>query len=170
MGLSLRQRMLRRQVRQTLYRLRRRWGVQATLYEVVPGSFDPELGTVSETKTVHVIPQLVTWYVTEQQRFEYDLAFVAANKNFTYGATFEMGDRFAIVDGVYLPDTFNMTESCYFVYDAVRYSLQRWTELDGKAGYLVHIRSTNVEKPEQIIQVHVEHGLTIDHDISGTTT
>lgn len=171
MGLTFRERIRRREMRQILYRMRRRWGVEADLYQVNPGEPDIDLGTTTDVKTKIHIPQFITWLVTESQKFEYDLSFVAANKNFTYGAFFQVGDRFGIIDGKYLPDNFDLTENDYVVYDSLRYDLQRWDVLDAKSGFLLHLRHVKGTAPSQIIEKTVIQDLVVNqkfaHEITG---
>ena len=99
---------------------------------------------------------------------EYDLSFVAANKNFTYGAFFEIGDRWAIIDGLYLPKGFEISENDYVVYAAKRYDLQRWDVLDGQSGLLLHLRHVSGSVPGQIIERTVIQNITFDQDVLGT--
>lgn len=167
MSLPFKERSRRRDMRKVLYRLRRRWGVPGTLYQVDPGTLDLDTGQTTDVKTKYDIPNLLTWTVSEQFKFEYDLAFVAANKNFTYGAVFEIGDRIAILDAVYLPKGFKIRENDYVVYNARRYDLKRWDILDGEAGYLLHLRHTQGTLPGQIIEIKYRHRLNISQDIAG---
>lgn len=159
MGITFKERNKRREIRKILYRLRRRWGVPADLYQTEISSVDLDTGKASETKTKVSIPQFITWVVSNTQKFEYDLAFIAANKNFTYGALFEIGDRIGIIDGIYLPTDFKVDDNTYVVYDATRYEIQGWDVLDAHTGLLLHLRRTQENKPGQIIERTVFHTL-----------
>jgi hypothetical protein len=152
MPIGFRERQRRRATRTGLYRLRRQWGVPADLYRLEVGAADLDTGLTTDIKTKYAIPQFITWLVTETEKATYALAYARANSNFTYGAIFEVGDRTGIIDGVYLPDGFDLQQNDYVVYDGERYDIRSFGKLDGGAGYVMHLRNVPGTFPGQIIE------------------
>jgi hypothetical protein len=56
--------------------------------------------------------------------YMYDLSFIAANKNFTYGGFFEPGERAVIVDVKDLPTAFKITTEMYVVFQSRRFEIK----------------------------------------------
>jgi|2_EtaG_2_1085320.scaffolds.fasta_scaffold00029_6 hypothetical protein len=166
--LSQEQKRKRQDMRKILYSLRMRYGVKAELYKYEEGvTFDPETGKSGvATRTQIKLRKFVSWAAMTSEKFEYDLAYVAANKNFTYGGLFEVGDRFAIIDwpGEKLADNFEMDLSFYIVLDGVRYNIKKYEQLDHKAGFIMYLRRINEQLPHQIISRTVQHQLVISND------
>lgn len=168
MGLTFAEKRRRREVKSLLYSLERQWGVRADLYLVTKGAPDFDTGQTTDVKTVIDLPKFVSFQVTEGQKFEYDLSFVAANKNFTYGNLFEVGDRVGFISAKYLPDGFELGENDYIVYRAERYDVKRWDELDVEAGLILHLRHLEGTEPGQILSIKVFSDLTIEQDITSS--
>lgn len=156
----------RREIRQVLYRLKRRYGGLLEYYTIVPGT--PNLLTGSkgtETKTVYALRRCVSLEYTLSQRFEYDLSFLAANKNFTYGGIFEVGDRVAVLDSSDFPIGFTPQTDDRCVVQGKSYLLHGYTEMDAKAGWLIHLRHTQATIPGRVIEKTVKHILEIEQEI-----
>jgi hypothetical protein len=87
-----------REIRRILYRLKREWGKPVTVKAETYG-VDYRTGVQNATEdgsfTVNraiVLPRRFT------RDFTYDLSFIAANKNFTYGGFFDVWQRNIIID------------------------------------------------------------------------
>jgi len=101
---------------------------------------------------------------TLTQRFEYDLSFLAANKNFTYGGIFEVGDRVAVLSAYDFANGFLPTTDDYVVCQGKRFTVHKFTELDAKAGWLVHLRNTQGVLPGRVIERSFKHVLELEHE------
>lgn len=168
MSLTKQERIKRREVRLLLYTLERKWGVPADLYKVVVGTPNYETGNTATTKTKYHVPKLVTHETKFDQKFEYDLSYLAANKNFTYGGVYIPGDRLAILNSKYLPSTFQLSVEDHLIYGGKRYAIQRFEELDAKAGWLLHLRHTTGTKPVQTHERAVWSRVSPSQDIEST--
>jgi hypothetical protein len=109
--------------------------------------------------------QMITFTVSESRKFEYDLGYLAANKNFTYGGFYEPGDRFAIIDLSRNPDL-SIDMKDYIVYDEDRYDMQRIEPLDTINGWLLHIRKTKDNKRYAIHETYIYDHLDISEEIT----
>ena len=86
-------------------------------YNLETGAITRDLTYVKIRRGV-LLPQRVT------REFVYDLSFIAANKNFTYGGFFQEGDRYIIVDAKDLPRDFEINGEMYVTIENRRYEIQ----------------------------------------------
>jgi hypothetical protein len=140
----------RRWIRRILYQFRRTHGVPAEFYQ---NSSSPnfETGETGSTRTKIDIPQFITGDVSLIRKFEYDIGFVKGNSNFTYGMLFEVGDRVGIIDGMYLGE-YEPKQEDYLVFEDKRYNFVKIIALDGKVGYVVHVRHTKKQPAKRIVE------------------
>ena len=155
-----------RAVRNILYHLKRVHGVPLDYYSIVRGTLNVETGqkATPTTEVVHVA-RAITFDGTSRTKFDYDLAFIAANKNFTYGSTFHITDRLFIIDAQDL-EADPVKETDQIVYDGKRYSIEKVQELDVKAGYIIDCRFTQAVRPRNIIERSVEQALVIEETLT----
>ena len=161
--LTKQQRIRRRGILVALYSLERTWGVSADLYRVTAVNPDFDTGKNNTTRQRYHIPRMITHGIEWSQKFEYDLSFLAANKNFTYGGVYVPGDRMAVVRNTFGLTAVEMKD--YIVYDGKRYAMQRIEALDYQAGWILHLRHTPDVKPLQIHARAVWSRVTPTNDI-----
>lgn len=102
---------------------------------------DFETGTKTQDVKEWNISQAVLFPKLMEKKFFYDLSFIAANKNFTYGGIVPMGTRFFLVDPTDAPDyvpTINDSIQANGNY----YTLKTFSDYSGEAFY---IAATEVE-------------------------
>jgi hypothetical protein len=160
------ERIKRREVLLVLYGLERKYGVPADLYKITVGEPNLETGRPDTTRIKYHTPKMVTHTVSMDHKFDYDIAFLAANKNFTYGGFYAPGDRIVIVR-----NTWGLTEVTlkdWIIYDDKRYSIERVVTLDYRVGWILHLRHTPGVTPYQIHDKVVWSRVTPDHDMEGT--
>ena len=74
-------------------------------------------------------------------RFAYDLAYIASNKNFTYGAEYDRYDRIFLIDGKDLPKGFKLEQQSRIIWQARPYRIEKFYEtIDGRS-YLCGTKS-----------------------------
>jgi hypothetical protein len=157
-----------RSVRTALYALQRAQGVPVQIQNVSGGTFDPETGLNTAAKTVVNVRRVVTFSTKQTTRFEYDLGFVAANKNFTYGALFGVGDRVFVVSARDLPKGFEITlQNTHLVFNDKKWKVADFEELDHGAGYIISTRQTQASSPEAVVDDTTEQIITFTQTIAG---
>lgn len=154
----------RNYIRQILYEYRLRYGVPAELYLASVGEPNYETGEKEVSIQRIDMPQLVTESVDLIRKFEYDISFIKANSNFAYGAFFEVGDRFAIIDGIFLNGV-EIHQNDYIVYNRKRYDPKKIQKLDGDTGYLLQLRSVEGQEFNQIFHQFVRSSITVEQEI-----
>lgn len=150
-----------------LYALERKWGVPADLYHLNSSTPNYETGKSVVDRTKIHLPKLITHQVDSLHKFEYDLSFLAANKNFTYGGFYAPGDRIAVICAQRIPSEVKIELHDYIVLSGIRYNLQRIQRLDFHAGWILHLRNTPGEKPFQVIERAVWSRVTPTQEIEG---
>lgn len=169
MAISLSDRRRRHEMEKILYRLCRRFRCDATLYSVTESSKEPNLETgavPADVRTTIKLRNFVTFDEAARRRFEYDLSYIAANKNFTYGGVFETGDRIGLISHKDTSQSFDLTDSHYLVFQGIKYRVFKHIALDYGLGYLLHMRRTQNEKHSQLINKVMEHTLVLEQDIA----
>ncbi len=155
-----------RLIRHTFYKLKRRLGVPAAIYKEAIGATNRKTGVKNVTRTVNNVRKMILLPVRRMPKFAYDLTWVASNKNFTYGAYFQTGDREALVDGRDLPKGYMIENQDYIVFKGKRYDIKEVHQFDD-FGFYVLLRQTQEAKPYQILTPHFLDHLTVTDTFTG---
>ena len=84
--------MITRADKATWYRLVRRWGQSITLTRTASSVSNITTGVVTPDQDVMTVKRALVLSGTIRPRFIYDIGYLAANKNFTYGGEFSQRD------------------------------------------------------------------------------
>ena len=87
-----------RQVRQILRKLKRDFPSNIVVYLLQSQTEDPATGVLEKVWKRVPIRRAVVLPAQETRSFVYDLSFIAANKNFTYGGLFDSANRRFLID------------------------------------------------------------------------
>lgn len=87
-----------RHINNAVYMLKHRYPTPVVLLTVDTSEVDARTGTQSIVKSWHYVRKAVVLTIEMKQKFIYDLAYVAANKNFTMGLWFDEHARQVIID------------------------------------------------------------------------
>lgn len=161
--------MNRHDIQLLLYTMKRKWGVRAAFYKVAVGKPDLESGGKAITRIKYTINRLVSSTVKTIRKFEYDIGYLAANKNFTYGGFFESGDRLAVIsDELSRQGIEEITMKDYFIINDQRFDIGRVEQMDGDVGYLLHLKRTKEREPQAIHERFVWDRITPTQTIGAT--
>lgn len=133
-----------RQVKNILYRLKRNYGLPAIL-RVVNDSYNIETGVVTPANTDYSIRRMIILPRRSVRDFVYDLSFIAANKNFTYGGLFDADERAIIIQTEDLPAGVRPTQDMIVVFDTEQYDILKVQKAEHDRGYILickHVAST----------------------------
>jgi len=129
-----------RQTRLILYRLRRNYGQRITLRRYKDESVDYASGKLDIDFDDYGIWAIVTSFRIARD-FSYDLAFIAANKNFTYGGFYDETSKFVMIDAKDLPTAItNIQTSDRFIHEGQEYDLDHHAEAESKRAWLLRIK------------------------------
>lgn len=129
--------------KRTLKRLKRRFGVKIILVDVVVGEVDLNTGTRSSTETETVIKKCPVMPATKKSNFVYDIAFLAANKNFTEGGYFDEINVEVIIDADDLPEGYTFSKLNYVKINGVKYEYVTHQDFMVGLGYIMKLKGTN---------------------------
>ena len=78
----------------------------------------------------------------EQRKFVYDLAFIAAAKNFTTGGYFDETKRLVIIDAKDLPISFVPDLNMHFQFQDKRWEINSVNRIEDRAGFSFVVTET----------------------------
>jgi len=92
-----------REMRQLLYPIKRRRGEPVQVHQIDDNDVNLTTGSITKSYFHYKIKKAIVLPVGTDRKFVYDLAFIAANKNFTGGGFFDKLDTTVIIDMRELP-------------------------------------------------------------------
>jgi hypothetical protein len=137
---------LRSQVQGVLYRLKRDYGKPMEIRNLALSEAHRASGAITTGFQILKIQKGILLPARMVPSFVYDLAFIAANKNFTYGGFFGASTRTVIVDGRDLPKNFEVKESSQLIIESSPYSIKNVEKLVERLGLLLAVTTlSNLE-------------------------
>lgn len=118
-----------RQLRRVIYALKRKWGQALTLCRSTNISVDTETGKATSTLTKLEVRRAIILPVTSLRTFAYDLSFIAANKNFTWGGLFDTKTRIALISRRDAP-SFTFDQDMWVMFKGKRMEVKNVTEFE----------------------------------------
>jgi hypothetical protein len=128
-----------RQISVILYRLKRNYGTSILLRKIVYDNTDLRTGKVYREYYEVPIKRGIALPEKLASSFAYDLAFVAANKNFTYGGLFGSSTRLVILDGKDVPFDFEIAEDDEVIFDDKIHAVKLINDTATKKGYILTV-------------------------------
>jgi len=123
-----------RMIRQTIYALNREYGRAIVIVRPTVTERDFTEGCLEIETDKTKIRRAIVLPSAGQRDFDYDLSFIAANKNFTYGALFEKSARPIIIESKYLPKDYVIDHESHVEFDSKRWEIKKIeTILEGRA-------------------------------------
>ncbi len=133
------QRRQTRFIRKLLYSLKKEYGFDITFHKMIEQTLDTELGTSEQTFEIKRVKRAIILPDNKQSTFEYDLAFIAAAKNFTYGGSYDTSLRKIIVDKQDL-GTYEIEIRDYVIWNEKRWEVAKISSFELETGFIVHVR------------------------------
>lgn len=126
-----------RSPRFVIYDLKRQFGRNISLYRTDNDIRDLKTGMTVADVTRRDVSRAIVLPARKIRDFVYDLSFIAANRNFTYGGLFDQNSRSIILSARDI-GTFKLDLSCWVVYDDVRWDVKElFTYERGEAFQLI---------------------------------
>lgn len=150
-------------ITKVLYRLKRRYGSPVNILWLVSSTVNRETGKKTVQHGRQFVQRMIVLPDNVHSEFSYDLAYIAAAKNFTYGGIFDTTQRRFILDAKDVPSTFEPTTEMYFVYDGVRYNVKQVERFEERTGWMI-IGKETVSADSEIIE-----DVSLETEVSLTT-
>jgi len=136
-----------------IYNLKRR-GFRIELYRDIPGVADRKTGITPVTRQKQVIRKAAVLPATLDSKFSYDLSYVAANKNFTYGGILDINTINILIDERDL--SWSLTTTDYVIFEEIKYHIRIINNVPG-LGFIGLVCTAVIGEPKnQIVEVAVE--------------
>jgi hypothetical protein len=157
-------------IKGVLYRLKRSYGSQADIYYRPAGTWNITTGIQTINITKYTVKRAVLLPTKASRDSIFSNISITANKNFTYGGVFEVGERAILLDRADLPKGFVLKlEECYIIIAKRRYEIVEIEELDNSAGYYVKIKELKGAQLSQIIDVELSNSINIESSMEAET-
>lgn len=131
-----------RQIRRTLYMLKRRHGKQVTLYRLLGTDTDPRTGTTTQSVETAVLKRGIVLPSKMERK--------VVSVNTELDGFFDIGNRVFILDRKDLPSSFELRQDDWLVFNGSKYSLEKIHEFDDKVGWLISGRRLEGEQPSEV--------------------
>lgn len=155
-----------RLIKGVVYRLKRSFGCPMAVYRQSPESINLATGESSITRTSVEIKRAVVLPSKVHRGFTFDIGYLKANSNFTYGAIYTDAQREVIIDRKDLPFALAATDEFYIVYQGKRWEIKSVEEFEFNVAYyliLARIDGAIVNEVHNLrLNQQLEFGETID--------
>lgn len=153
-------------IRDLMYQLKREYGFPLDIYRITSTTTDRATGKKTQTKEKYHIVRAIVLPNQVQKKFAFDLAYLATNKSFTYGAEYGQNLRDVIIDTRDLPKGFELTINDYIIYDGKRYQIKTFETAEHNQAYLIRMDHAPGSLPYEQHDVNVRSELDLSQGVS----
>lgn len=149
-------------IRRLLYTFKRQWGADITYVQILSATVNDSTGSRDIQRTVLQIPatRLPTATV---RKFLQDIGYLAADKNFTYGALNDFNKATFIFSQLDLPDGFQPNLNGYIVLNGKRYEKVSIDNLFDE-GYIMVVQGVEGANPFARLDVRADDRLRMQSE------
>lgn len=152
---------INRDIVSTIYQLKRDYGFQLWIYRRTQ-TLEVETGNQSYSVVRQEVKRAIQLPTDWKRKFAYDLSFVAANKNFTYGGFFDVNVRDVLIDASDLPKGFEITPDDEVMSKTERYHIVSVSRIEETRIWMLQIKQTAGEKPFRIIDLKGKDRIAVE--------
>ena len=128
-----------REISKIIYHLKTRWGFPLTYFNPTSQTHDPKTGEISRLYDQVNINRAVILPTNLHRAFVYDLAYIAANKNFTEGAYFDKTLSRVIIDINEFPQGFAPDLNHHMEYSGGRHEIRSIQIFEDRRSYVFSV-------------------------------
>jgi hypothetical protein len=137
-------------IRDTLYQLKKDYGVPVKYGRLVRNEINLDTGLNRVTKEVYLIRKVIQLPTKLQRKFIQDIAYLAANKNFTMGAMFDEKISLFIIDSRDLPRGLQLNMEDFLFMGHQRFAIKQAEILEHNCGWLITAQTHEGANPFEI--------------------
>jgi hypothetical protein len=137
-------------IRDTLYQMKKDYGVPVKYGRLVKNELNLDTGINTVTKEVYLIRKAVLLPTKLMRKFVQDIAYLAANKNFTYGALFDEKLSLLIIDSRDLPRGLQLNMDDFLFMGHQRFMIKQAEILEHNCGWLITAQTHEGAHPFEI--------------------
>jgi len=117
-------------LKQFIYNMKQKYGQPLYIYRILSSVADDVTGQKSVEIQSTPIPRAVIVPDNLQRKFAYDLGYLAANKNFTYGGWYDPEAIMIMLENSDFKVLSNLVLDDYILYQGKRYQITKCNRLD----------------------------------------
>lgn len=155
-----------RQIKLILYRLKRDFGQLINIITVRSMTQNVQTGQIVVDERTIKVKRAIIIDEKISRDFVYDLSFIAANKNFTYGGLFDTSTRNIIVDGIDLPRDYVPTLNDRLVHNGERYQFKKIDSTVYNLGYIFNLQHLDSQKIENVEELKIGQSVTTTQGVT----
>jgi hypothetical protein len=148
-----------------LYQLKQDYGFPVTLIKVLQEETNSATGNRVVQRDILQIKKAVDLPAETARRFWYDMAYIKANTNFTYGAEVDVKSKQIVIDKRDLKSK-KITERDFIMIRHERFEIFKVYDLEHDLGYLLSLKLAEGSIPYDSIQLFANSNLQI-YGVSG---
>ncbi len=159
-------------IRQILYRLKRGWGLPLAIQYQTSTVADITTGVITQSIERVDVKRAVVLPSTIHKEFKYDIGYLKANSNFTYGGLLTTGTRQVLIDRSDLPKGYIIEPSDNYtiIFDGKRYNIKTVEDMDLQIGYYITMEYVGNTPKNELHVEHVTSKLIMGETVGGTTS
>lgn len=154
-------------VRRVIYSLKRRFGLKVEILYLISTSTNVETGKVTNVRGKRTVQKAILLPTKIHKEFAFDLAYIAASKNFTMGSTYTTSERKLIIDRRDLRD-FEIKVGMWFVFEGKRYDVKQVEEFEHNAGYIITAEQDTAVAMENMYEGVADTTISVTQTGAGT--
>lgn len=154
-------------LRDNLYHLKQQYGFPVTLIKIVHEETDSATGQRTVQRDIVQIRKAVDLPAETARKFWYDMAYIKANTNFTYGGEVDVKSRQIVLDARDLKKR-EVTERDFIIMGHERYEIAKVYDLEHRLGYLLSLKLAEGSLPYDVIERKVTSVLQMYGEATAT--
>lgn len=154
-------------IRNTIYALKMNYGFPIDLYVFKDSQVNLDTGQKTVTKLKYHIRRAIILPTNIGRSFTYDLSFIAANKNFTYGGNFDKTVKDFVLDTRDFPKGLKLQLEDFIIYNNTRYDFKKFEEFDHKQAVIIRTERVEGEAPQQILDLQASNTTDLRNSSGG---
>jgi hypothetical protein len=157
-------------IKRALYKLKQNYGFPLDIYRVLRNDVNLATGRKTVLKTKFPVRRAILIQAPMLARkFSYDLTYLAANKNFAYGALYDVESTAFLIAVDDLPRGFVPTLDDYVIYNHKRYNVTEAELLDHKMAFFLKLKEAKGATVHEVHDVSVTSNIFIAQEASNAT-
>lgn len=137
-------------IRQMLYKLKMEFGLPATYRRRLSNTVNLTTGVIAITYDDHYIRRAILLPNDTGRKFDYDLTYIAANKNFTYGGFYDPSARTVIIQRGDLPRHLIPNMNDMLVFNERQYEISKIDEAENVEGYILTLKDFSAKPSVEV--------------------
>jgi hypothetical protein len=151
-------------IKSILYNLQNEYGNKATFIKIISEQTNSLTGQRTVTRDILQLKKVVNLPEDVAKKYWYDMAFLKANTNFTYGGEVDVKVRQVIIVKKDLKGR-EITLQDFLIIDRLRYHITKIYDLEHDLGYLVQLKATKGPDPYTVIEEFVQQYWPISQEV-----